>query len=134
MNWKIIFQLSVFGLIMAFGTISLIPEQFEFVFWLVIFAFCGYVIARASRRRFFLHGFCISLVNSIWLTLVHILFYTSYAAHHPQVIKAVEALPMANHPRLLMVLMAPIYGCIFGLILGLFSFIASKIVKSKIAK
>ena len=134
MNWKIIFQLSVFGLIMAFGTISLIPEQFEFIFWLLIFAFCAYVIARTNRRKFFLHGFWVSMVNSIWLTVIHVLFYNTYAAHHPQVVKAVGTLPLATHPRLLMVLMAPIYGCVFGLILGLFSFIASKIVSSKIAR
>jgi len=119
---------------MAFGTISLIPEQFEFVFWLVIFAFSAYVIAKTNRRKFFLHGFWVSMVNSIWLTAAHVLFYSAYAAHHPQVVKAVGELPLPMHPRLLIILMAPIYGCIFGLILGLFSSIASKIFSSKIAR
>ncbi len=133
MNWKLIFQLSVFGLIMAFGTISLIPQNFEFLFWLVIFAFCGTVIAKAAGGRYFLHGFIVSLVNSVWITSIHVIFYSTYTAHHPDIAKMTESLPLSNHPRLLMVLMAPIYGVLFGLILGLFSFISAKIFKSKIA-
>jgi uncharacterized membrane protein len=44
---------------------------------------------------------------------------------------------MANHPdmaqmnasRVMMVLMGPVFGAGFGLILGLFAFLASKIIK-----
>ena len=53
MNWKIIFQLSIFGLIMALGTISLIPEKTEPVFWIFIFCFCAYVIAKVCRGQVF---------------------------------------------------------------------------------
>jgi hypothetical protein len=55
-NWKIIFQLSIFGLIMAFATISLIPEKIEFVFWLVIFLFCAWVIAKVCNGKYFFQG------------------------------------------------------------------------------
>ena len=37
-------------------------------------------------------------------------------------------MPMPNHPRLMMLITGPIVGIISGLILGLFAFIASKII------
>lgn len=134
MNWKIIFQLSVFGLIMAIATISLIPEKVEFIFWLAIFIFCAYIIAKVVGRRHFLHGFCVSLVNCIWITAAHILFYSTYIANHPSVAKMSEDHPiLPAHPRLAMLIMGPLFGIGFGLILGLFCFIASFIVKKKAA-
>jgi len=128
MNWKLIFQLSIFGLIMAFGTISLISEKLEPLFWLVIFCFCAYVTTRVCNGKYFLHGFCVSLVNSIWITSAHVIFYANYVAHHADMEKMAQSMPLANHPRVLMIFMGPLFGVGFGLILGLFSWIASKIV------
>jgi len=135
MNWKLIFQLSVFGLIMAFATISLIPEKIEFVFWLVILVFCSYVIAKVCTGSYFLHGFLVSLVNCVWITTVQLIFYTSYIAHHPDMAKSYESIPapLNVHPHWCMAISDVIIGIISGLVLGLFAFIASKIVKKKTA-
>lgn len=134
MNWKIIFQLSVFGLIMAVATISLIPEKAEPVFWIAIFIFCAYIIAKVVGRKYFLHGFFVSLVNCIWVTAAHIIFYSTYIANHPSMAKMSEEHPLLpTHPRLAMLIMGPVVGIICGLILGLFCFIASFIVKKKAA-
>jgi uncharacterized membrane protein len=134
MNWKLIFQLSVFGLIMAFATVFLIPESFEFVFWIAIFIFCAYVIAQRVRSKYFLHGFFVSLVNCVWITAAHVIFYSTYIANHPNTAKMAAQHPiLPTHPRLAMLIMGPIFGIIFGLILGLFSFIASLIVRKKAA-
>jgi len=134
MNWKIIFQLSVFGLIMAVATISLIPEKVEPVFWLAIFIFCAYIIAKVVGTRHFLHGFFVSLVNCVWVTAAHIIFYSTYIANHPSIVKMSEEHPLLpTHPRLAMLIMGPVVGIICGLILGLFCFIASFIVKKKAA-
>ncbi|OCX50853.1 hypothetical protein BEL04_19185 [Mucilaginibacter sp. PPCGB 2223] len=122
MNWKLIVQLSLFGLIMAFGTISLIPDKIEPFFWLVIFAFCAFVIARACTGKYFMHGFWVSIFNCVWITTVHFIFFTTYAQNHPDMV-------IHWHPRLAMVLMGPVVGIVCGLILGLFALIASKLVK-----
>jgi hypothetical protein len=131
MNWKIILQLSAFGLIMAFGTISLIPQNVEPVFWLIIFAFSAWLIAKVCTAKYFLHGFLVSLVNCFWITAVHIILRETYMAHHPQLASMNANLPptLQDHPRLAMLSMGPIFGIISGLILGLFAFIASKLVK-----
>lgn len=134
MNWKLIFLLSAFGLIMAFATVSFISEKFEPVYWVVIFVFCAYVIAKVCSGRYFLHGLLVSLVNCIWITAAHIAFYSTYMAHHPSFQKFTDEHPFfPGHPRLEMLITGPGFGIIFGVVLGIFAFIASKIVTKKIA-
>jgi hypothetical protein len=133
MNWKLIFQLSVFGLIMAFGTLSLISEKTEWIYWLVIFIFCAWVIAKRCTGKYFLHGFFVSMINCIWITGVHFFFYGMYIKNHLDMESmGANMHVLANHPRELMLICGPFFGAIFGLILGLFSFIASKVVKSDV--
>jgi hypothetical protein len=128
MNWKLIIQLSFFGLIMAFATISLIPEKIEPAFWLVIFVFCAYVIAKVVPGKYFLHGFMVSIFNCIWITAAHAFFYNSYSAHHADMTKMYNGI----HPRLYMSGFGVIIGVISGIVLGLFAFLASKMVKKTV--
>ena len=130
LNWKIIFQLSFFGLIMAFATISLIPQNIEWIFWLVIFVFCAYVIAKVCPGKYFLHGFFVSMENCVWITAVHLIFREKYEAAHPQMAAMNAQMPyFITHPRQEMLVFGPIAGILSGVILGLLSLIASKIVK-----
>ena len=127
MNWKVIFQLSVFGLIMAFGTVSLIPEKTEPAFWLVIFVFCAWVIAKVCSAKYFLSGLMVGILNSVWITVVHLLFRQTYLANHPQMTSNIPA-SFSSHPGMFMLVTAPVFGVLFGIILGLFSLLASKIL------
>jgi hypothetical protein len=127
MNWKLIFQLSLFGLAMAFATLSLIPTKMEPAFWLVIFVICGRLIARIAPGNFFGHGFLVSIVNSVWITAVHVLFYGLYIVHHPDMVEMSAKIPfLSDHMRRQMVVMGPIFGVASGLVLGLFAFLFSK--------
>jgi hypothetical protein len=63
-NWKLIFQLSIFGVIMAVATISLIPQNIEPVIWVLIFIVCAYIVSKKAPGKYFLHGFLISIVNN----------------------------------------------------------------------
>ncbi len=128
MNWKLIFQLSLFGLVMAFGTIALIPEKVEPFFWLVIFSVVGYFIAKTCTSKFFLYGFLVSMFNCVWIIIAHVWFYRSYMDHHPDMAKMLPDM-LPTHPRIKMIIAGPFMGAGFGLIQGLFAFIASKIVK-----
>lgn len=128
MNWKLIFSLSLFGLAMAFATISLIPANVEPGCWLVIFVICARLIARYAPGSYFWHGFLVSMVNSVWIVAAHSIYYQSYLAHHPQMVEMSAKIPIfADHIRRQMVAMGPVFGAIFGLIQGLFAFLASKI-------
>ena len=127
LNWKLIIRLSAFGLAMAIGTVWWISSSIEPLLWLAIFIYCAYMVAQQATSKYFLHGFMISLVNCIWVTSAHIIFFSSYAASHPQEIAMNTMMP--THPRLMMLIMGPIIGIISGLVLGLFCFIAAKIAR-----
>lgn len=128
MNTKLILQLSLLGLAMAILTIWL-PSSIEPLFWIVIFVFCAYMIARKCTSKYFLHGFLVSLVNCVWITSIHIIASETYLANHPQEAAMMSTMPMPDSPRLMMLMTGPVVGIISGLVLGLFAFIASKIVK-----
>jgi hypothetical protein len=90
------------------------------------------MIARNSPDKFFLHGLFVSLLNSIWITVIHILLFNSYVASHPREAEMMTKMPLPTHPRIMMLLSGPVVGFISGLILGLFAFVASKIWKSRV--
>lgn len=127
MNWKLIFQLSLFGLGMGIATVYFIPSNIEPFCWLVIFIFCAYVLAKNLDSRYFAHGLMVSLVNSVWITGAHILLFNSYKANHAQEAQMMESMPLS--PMVMMLCTGPIVGLISGVILGLFAFAASKMVK-----
>ncbi len=131
MNWKLISYLSLFGLIMAFATISWIPEKMEPVFWLIIFIMCAYWIARKCTGLYFWNGLMVSLFNSVWITAAHIFFYGTYMANHPSMSSMNVHMPLPDHPRLMMLIMGPVFGLGSGIVLGLFAFVASKLVKNR---
>src|SRR5579885_1029798 len=84
MSWKLVFGLSLFGLAMGFATVFAIPSRTEPWVWLAIFFVCAFVIAKRAPGKHFLHGLCVSLVNSIWITGAHVLLFDKYRAGHPE--------------------------------------------------
>jgi hypothetical protein len=126
MNWKLILQLSLFGLAMAFATVFVIPSTIEPLFWLVIFLVCAYVIARKAPGKYFLHGLLTSVVNSVWITATHVMLFDTYIANHAQEAEMMAKLPLS--PKLMMIGTGPIVGVVSGVVLGLFAWVAHKIV------
>jgi hypothetical protein len=131
MNWKLILQLSLFGLAMAIATVFVIPSNIEPIFWLAIFIICAYFIAKKCAEKYFLTGFFVSLLNAVWITTAHILLFDTYIANHTQEAAMMSKMPIPDSPKLMMLITGPIIGIISGMILGLFAFIASKILKQK---
>lgn len=131
MNWKLIFQLSLFGLAMAFATVYFISSGMEPICWIIIFVICAYLIAKNCNSRYFLHGFLVSIVNSIWITVIHVLLFNKYILNHPQEANMLTKMPLPERPRLMMLMTGPVIGIVSGLILGLFAFIASKFIKKR---
>jgi hypothetical protein len=127
MNWKLVFQLSLFGLAMGISTVFVIPSTIEPVFWLAIFVICAVVIARRAPGRYFLHGLWVSLVNSVWITSAHVLLFRQYMAGHPREAAMMLTMPLPTHPRLMMVCTGPIVGLVSGVVLGLFALVAGKV-------
>ena len=127
MNWKLILKLSMFGLAMGIATVFVIPSNIEPIFWVAIFLVCASTISKQCTRWFFLNGLMVSVVNSVWVTSAHVLLFDSYSARHASEMAMMANMPMGNSPRLLMILLAPVSGIVFGLVLGLFSWVAHRI-------
>jgi hypothetical protein len=129
MNAKLIVQLSLFGLLMGVGTVFLIPSTVEPVCWLVVFLISAYAIARFAGGSPFLHGVLVGLANSVWVTGAHLLLFHQYVPRHPQEMQMMASMPLARHPRVMMLLMGPLIGLVSGIILGLFALAASRLVR-----
>ncbi|MCU1304934.1 MAG: hypothetical protein JWQ87_5218 [Candidatus Sulfotelmatobacter sp.] len=128
MNWKLILQLSLFGLAMGIATVFLIPSNIEPAFWLAIFLVCAYFISQRTGRPFF-HGLLLGLANSVWITASHILFFDQYIAHHPREAAMMSSMPLPDSPRLMMALTGPVVGLVSGGIIGLIAIAARKLLK-----
>jgi hypothetical protein len=133
MNWKLILQLSMFGLAMGIATVYVIPSKIEPAFWLAIFLYCAYVIAKCSRGNLFLHGLLLGLANSVWITGAHVLLYDAYVARHAQEAAMMHSPSVPLSPKAMMAVVGPVIGLISGVILGLFALVAGKLIKSQAA-
>ncbi len=129
MNWTLVFALSLFGLAMGVATVFVIPSNVEPFFWLAIFVVCAYLIATRSQGRYFLHGFLLSLVNSVWITASHVALFTYYIDNHPQEVAMMRSMPFSDAPRLMMAITGPVIGVLSGVVLGLFALVAHLLVR-----
>jgi len=130
MNWKLIFQLSLFGLVMGIATVFFISSRIEPFCWLAIFIVSAYAIARGAPNRPFLTGVCVGLANSVWVTGAHILLVDQYLARHPREAAMMSSMPMPTHPRLMMAVTGPVIGLVSGIVLGILAIVATKLAAS----
>jgi len=124
MNWKLILQLSMFGLAMGIATVFVIPSNIEPLFWLAIFFICAYLIAARAPGRLFLHGLALGVANGVWMTGFHMLFAAQYIASHPQEAAMMQSMPLPTHPRIMMAIIGPVIGVCSGALLGLLAMMA----------
>ena len=133
MDWKLILQLSLFGLAMGIATVFFIPSNIEPAFWVGIFVVCAYIIDKQRKERPFLHGLFLGLANSVWITASHILLFSRYIANHPREAAMMTSTPLPDSPRVMMALTGPIIGLVSGLVLGLFALVARNLKRPRSA-
>jgi len=132
MNWKLIFMLSIIGLAMGFLTVSPMNMAVENSIWGAICLFNGFIIARFCSEKYFLTGFLVSMVNCVWVTGAHLLFFHDYINNHTEMVKSMNWFHLnGTHPRIGMLLTGPIIGASFGIVIGLLALLFSKIMKKK---
>lgn len=116
---------------MGIATVFWIPSTIEPFFWLAIFIVCAYILATKTTGKYFLHGFLVSVVNSVWIISAHVLLFDAYVARHASEAAMMSQMPLPNSPRLMMMITGPIIGVISGVVLGLFTILAGKLVPKK---
>jgi hypothetical protein len=131
MNWKLVGQLSLFGLAMGFATVYFIPSKIEPAFWLPIFLVSAWMIARAGTGRPLLHGVALGVANSAWITSAHILLVQDYLATHPAEAEMMKSMPLPDSPRLMMAMTGSVIGVVSGLVIGLLAVMATRLLKAR---
>lgn len=131
MNWRLILGLSLSGLVMAFGTVFAISPRVEPLFWLVIFILYAFVIARQASARPFLHGFLVGIVNSVWVTGAHLLFFNRYLAGHPQEAAMMLSSRAAVSAEFFMAIVGLVIGVVSGSVIGVLAILCVKVLVSR---
>jgi hypothetical protein len=127
MSWKLIFGLSLSGIFMGVATAFFIPPHLEPHFWLGILVVSGFVIAKYAPSKYFVHGLCVSVVASLWVSLAHVVLADKYLVIQGRLLAMVP--PVAS-PQVMMALIGGAAGIAGGVALGLFSWVCSKYVVS----
>lgn len=130
MNGKLVVQLSLFGLVMAVATVWVVPSTLEPLFWLVIFPICAYYIARRAPHSYFLHGLLVGILNSVWITSAHLLFFDAYLARHAREAEMMTQMPLA--PKAMMLVTGPIVGVVTGIFLGVLALVVHRIISTRL--
>src|SRR6266404_3912775 len=131
MNWKLIFSLSLLGIGMAVASLFGLTRHIEPLLWLAIFVLYAFLIAKNAPSRLFLHGFLVSLVNGVWIAIIHSAFYATYIANNPEMLEDYQKFTQYMNPQIMMLIIGPCVGAITGVIAGLFAVLAGRILKKK---
>lgn len=133
MNWRLIFSLSLFGFLMAFATVFLIPATIEPFFWIPIFIVSAIIVAKNAYDKFFLHGLYIGIANSLWISFIHCLLFVKYIFNNGRVSEILASLPSFAPPRVMILIYGPMLGIVAGIILGLLCLGAARIFNHRTA-
>ncbi|MBX7126515.1 MAG: hypothetical protein K1X47_12545 [Cyclobacteriaceae bacterium] len=125
MNYKLCFWLSMPGLFMALATVYFIPTSVEWICWLAIFLFCGWMLSEKINAGYFVHGFVISLFNCVWVTAAHVILFDDYATHHSVEVEMMKSGPAS--PQAMMLVTGPVIGILSGLVQGIIAWAISKL-------
>jgi small basic protein len=129
MSWKLIFGLSLLGAAMGVATVFVVPSDVEPWCWAAVFAVCAWSIAKRAPSKYFVHGLCLGLVNSVWVTGAHVALYDTYVARHAREAAMLAQLQMAS-PKVAMLVTGPVVGLVSGVVIGLMAWVTSKFVVS----
>jgi len=128
MKWKLIIPLSGFGLAMGIAAVLGFTKGIEGVLWLIIGIFCTVWIAKKVPANHFLHGFVVGLIGGALAPLVEGIFFSRYVSHYPEFNDPGYQIPGGLEPRTFVFALAPISGLISGVVLGLLSWAADKLL------
>ena len=131
MNYKLIFYLSIIGIVMGFVSVLGWLQNFEPLVWLIIFVIYAFIIAKRTEGKRFQYGFLVSLLNGVWIAAIHSIFYYTYLANNPSMQVSNDMVSKFANPRLMQFIFGPFIGAFTGLILGTLAWTAGYWLKWK---
>lgn len=127
MNWKIILLLSLGGVAVAIASVfGLVNTKYEIVYWLVIGAVSGVVIARTCSRALFTHGVMVGLFSGILASVIQVVMFDTYLKNNPTSLDGLKSIPMDMAPQYVLLFSGPFFGIVYGIFVGLIAFFIKK--------
>jgi len=115
---------------MGLGTIFIFPSIIEPLAWLAMFVFCFIILARFCEKKFFLNGLITGFIILVLIDLIHFSFFDAYFHHHAEWAHTHATYEQIKWGDLFF---SPVLGIAFGLVLGLFTWVASLILGKRTA-
>ncbi|HLG94261.1 MAG TPA: hypothetical protein VI546_05440 [candidate division Zixibacteria bacterium] len=129
MNWKLIFGLAGFGVLMGILSLFGYTQGIEWLLWLVIAIICSVVIAKTVSGKFFLTGLLVGILDGVFNSIVQSVFFDAYLSHNPRAAEGFGPIPGGLDPRFFILIAGPFIGLLYGLVLGLFAWLAGKLFR-----
>src|SRR5438132_1314334 len=120
MNWKLIFALNLFAVVIGTASLFGLTGHFEPLIWLLVFVIYARLIAKYAPGKFFLHGFMVSLINGVIIGAIHAAFLRTFLLNNLEIGINFRHLPRSLDPHVFTLIVGPIVGALLGLISGLF--------------
>lgn len=131
MNWKVILPLTSFGFLMGFASVFGFTQSMEPLLWLGIAFFSAYWIAKYETAKPFLHGFVAAVLMGILNSIIQSAFFDIYLANNPATADQFTKIPGGISGRMFVLLVGPAVGSMYGLFVGLLTFLAAKLFQRK---
>lgn len=134
MNWKLIFGLAGFGLLMGVLSVFGYTGSIEWLLWLVIAIICAVVISKILSAKLFLTGLLVGLFDGVINSIVQSAFFHTYLSNNPRVAEGFGPVPGGLDPRMFILIAGPFVGFLYGLFLGLVAWLAGKVFRKSAAQ
>ena len=125
--------LSFPAIAVAFAGVYGMSSKVEPIIWFLLFVYYAYVISKQAPGKYFLHGFLVSVLNGVWIGIIHSAMSETYFANNPEMMTDYENMPHFASPAVMMLIMGPIIGAVTGLVAGLFAFLAPRVMRRRAA-
>ncbi|HRI86540.1 MAG TPA: hypothetical protein PK536_13940 [Ignavibacteria bacterium] len=130
MNWKLILQLSLFGLLMGILSVfGLIPNGFELIPWIIIAVLSALAISKKTDKLIFTHAVIAGLFMGILTSVIQAVFFDTLLKNNPDTLDGFKEIPTAMEPQYVLLFTGPFIGIIFGLVIGLLAAVFKKRLK-----
>jgi hypothetical protein len=126
LNWIIII---IAGITVGILTIYFIPAQWEILVWILLILMIGLYTGRKHTNKIFTNAFRNAFVMGITITMTHLKFIDDYFLSHPEELLLIEN-TFGNFSKTMILLMiAPVYWVILGVLSGLVALLLKKTLK-----
>jgi hypothetical protein len=128
LDWRLVLSLSLFGPAMGLASILGWTGSLEGPLWAVIALLAAFAISREAPGRHFLHGLLTGAIGGTSAPLLQSLMFKAYLDNNPALAADFGRMQIGMDPRLFVLALAPMIGIVSGLVLGLLTLLAGRVI------